>query len=213
MSRYDLVIFDLDGTLVDSLEDIGDALAMTLERFGLPPVAPEVLRRHIGTGVKPLLNARFEAAGDERIVQALAAFDEIYATCSTAKTRPYPGVCEVLDKLGDATKVILTNKGSQFLDAILADLGLTGHFAAVFGREAFAEAKPSRLPVDAILARFGGSRDRCIIIGDTTVDVLAGKSAGVATCGVLYGYGTPEDLRSAAPDILVSRPIDLLRVI
>ncbi len=213
MARYDLVIFDLDGTLINSQEDIGDAVALTMERFGLPPIAPELLRQHIGTGVKPLVRSHFEDAGDGRVAEALSAFDEIYASCSTAKTRPYPGICEVLDGLGDATKVVLTNKSSKFIDPILVGLGLAHHFAAAFGREAFAESKPSRLPVDAIRERFGRPRDRCIIIGDTPVDIQAGKAAGVATCGVLYGYGSSDDVMGAAPDVVVSRPIDLFRVI
>src|SRR5687768_12011086 len=115
MARYDLVIFDLDGTLIDSQEDIGDAVARTLDHFGLPPVSRETLRQHIGTGVKPLVRARFEAAGDERINEALAVFDEIYASCSTVKTRPYPGISEVLESLGGVTKVVLTNKSSKFV--------------------------------------------------------------------------------------------------
>jgi phosphoglycolate phosphatase len=213
MGRYDLVIFDLDGTLVDSLEDIGDAVSVTLERFGLPPLTPGTLRRNIGSGVGLLLRTIFEAANDGRIASALAAFNEVYASRSTAKTRLYPGIHDVLDDLGDVTKVILTNKGSQFLDAILTGLDLTRYFSAAFGREAFAETKPSPLPVDAILERFGGSRDRSIIIGDTAIDILAGKTAGVATCGVLYGYGTPDELRLATPDALVSLPGDLLRIL
>lgn len=213
MARFDLVIFDLDGTLVDSLEDISDALSLTLERFDLPPVSIETLRRHIGTGVKPLLRSLFQDVRKERVVQALETFDEIYASCSTVKTRPYPGIEGVLDDLGDATKVVLTNKSSKFVDSILDGLNLSSHFVAAFGREAFSEHKPSRVPIDAILARFGASPDRCVIVGDTPVDILAGKAAGIATCGVLYGYGIAEDLERAAPDAVVSRPADLLHVI
>lgn len=213
MARYDLVIFDLDGTLIDSQQDIGDAVAWTMARYGLPPITPETLRQHIGTGVKPLVRARFEAARDERIHEALAAFDEFYASCSTVKTRPYPGVAEVLDHLGATTKVILTNKSSKFVDGILAGLGLTRHFAAAFGREAFAEIKPSRVPVDGILERFRAPRDRCLIIGDTPLDILAGKAAGIATCGVLYGYGARDQVMGAKPDVVVSQAIDLLGIL
>jgi phosphoglycolate phosphatase len=213
MTPNDLIIFDLDGTLIDSQEDIADAAIATMQHLELPAPSRETIRRHIGTGVRPFLRALFEAADDARAERAMALFDEFYAARSTAKTRAYPGIVEMLSQLGGTTKVILTNKSSFFVDPILAGLDLGRYFAAAYGREAFPEAKPSRLPIDTIIERFGAARERCVIVGDTPVDILAGKAAGIATCGVLYGYGDPDAVRGAKPDTVVERSADLLSIL
>jgi phosphoglycolate phosphatase len=191
-----LLILDLDGTLVDSKEDIAAALNATLGHFGAPLVDDGLIRKHVGTGIAPLLQSRI---APEQLDAARDFFAVRYRAGIADKTRLYPGWTELFAQFSGLPKVIVTNKPQGFTDHLLDKLDLKKVFAGVFGREAFHEPKPSPVPILGVCQNFNVPPQECLMVGDTENDVLAGQRAGGQTCAVLFGYGEQETLQSLKP--------------
>jgi phosphoglycolate phosphatase len=201
-----LLILDLDGTLVDSKDDIAAALNSTLVHFGAPVVDDQLIRQHVGTGIAPLLQARI-APG--RLDEARDFFSVQYRAGIAEKTRLYPGWGEFFQRFPKLPKVVLTNKLQGFSDHLIERLNLKDIFAGVFGREAFSEPKPSAVPVLGVCQQFNVPPAECLMVGDTENDVLAGQRAGARTCAVLFGYGESETLRRLRPSWIIERVTEL----
>lgn len=198
----DLVIFDLDGTLVDSRIDIANALNHTLKRLGLEPVGLKEVERRIGSGVRGLLK---KSLGDrpDLVEKAYPIFLDFYSSHLLDNTRPYPGIEEVLRGLKDKRKAIVTNKLLRLTEGVLKGLGLMGYFDVVLGGDSLPERKPSPLPIQKAMEETKVHVDRTIMVGDSPLDIEAGKRAGVATCGAAYGYNGEGELRKAGADYIV----------
>lgn len=210
---FDLYIFDLDGTLVDSRFDLCDAVNHALARLGRPPIEVEQMPQLLGHGITRLLECVLDSEDAALVAEARRHFDQWYAHHYTDKTRPYDGVEEVLAHLAFAKKAVCSNKHHPFTVGIVRALGLEPHFDMVLG------AQPERYPLkpapDAIrliLDRLGVAPGRALIVGDSTHDIEAGKAAGVATCAVTYGYRPAEVLRAAGPDWMISDIRELMRL-
>lgn len=184
---FDLVGFDLDGTLVDSVGDLAAAANHALAAAGRAPLPVEQVRPLIGGGSRDMLQrALFATGGDERLDDLLPVLLGYYDAHMTDRTRPFPGVVEALDDLAalGVTLAVVTNKREHFSQKLLRALGLLDRFACVIGGDTpgLAAMKPDRAPIDLMIARCGGGR--AAFVGDSSYDVGAAKAAGVPV--VLY---------------------------
>jgi len=198
-----VLIFDLDGTLVDSKKDLTASVNHIRHQFDLPILTEEEIARFIGDGALMLIRRALGPKATEVNVQAgLQMFLSYYRAHMLDCTTLYPGVLETLDRLAHSKLAVLTNKPVHFSCAMLAGLGIYKHFAAVYGGNSFDYKKPDPVGVFQILADTKGSRERTWMIGDSSVDVLTGRNASIKTCGVTYGYAT-ETFRDVPPDFLI----------
>jgi phosphoglycolate phosphatase len=200
-----VLIFDLDGTLVDSKKDLTASVNHVRGKFGLPILSEEEIARFIGDGALMVIRRALGAHAAESDVQTgLQMFLSYYREHMLDHTKLYPGVRETLDKLSGCKLAILTNKPVHFSRAMLDGLGIYNRFAAVYGGNSFDSKKPDPVGVYKILSDTNGQRESAWMIGDSAVDVRTGRNAGVTTCGVTYGYAA-STFEHAAPDFLIDR--------
>lgn len=204
-----ILIFDLDGTLVDSKKDLTASVNHIRQQFDLPLLTEDEIARFIGNGALMLIRrALGPKATEENVQTGLQMFLSYYRAHMLEHTRLYPGVRETLDRLSHCKLAVLTNKPVHFSCAMLDGLGIYRHFAAVYGGNSFDYKKPDPVGVFQILSDTNGHRERSWMIGDSAVDVLTGRNAGVKTCGVTYGYAT-ETFKDVPPDYLIDNFSDL----
>lgn len=217
MTAVDLIIFDLDGTLIDSRKDIAHCVNWTLRDMELPEINHDVIYSHVGHGVRDLMQGAIqEAHGEEaeRVYdKALALFDHYYSRHLLDHTRLFGGMDEVLVAFREKSMAVITNKPQKYTDPIMAGLAINGYFGAILGREAAQESKPHPAPIFKVMEQMPANKERTVVIGDTEVDIEAGKRAGVLTCGVLFGFGKPEEVRQAKPDFIVEDTRELLQIL
>ncbi len=200
------VVFDLDGTLVDSRADIVHAANVALERHGLPQRTPEEISRFVGDGARALLaGAARLKPGDPEIAALQATYVEYYAEHPAERTTLMPDVLDVLDALAPLSLAVCTNKPRLVADRVLAELGLARYFGVVVGGGDLPEHKPHPLPILHIAGRFGLSPERLIMVGDGPQDMQAGRAAQAVTAAVLGGFGSEEELRACRPDVVLER--------
>ena len=207
----DLLIFDLDGTLVDSKLDLAQAVNATRSHMGMSVLDNERVYSYVGNGAPVLIRRAMGAQATEPQVQeALEFFLEYYREHYLDFTTLYPGVREALDRLRDGGKrmAVLTNKPVRISCAILDGLGVGGHFFQVYGGNSFDLKKPDPVGVHTLMQETGIPADRTLMIGDSGVDIQTARNAGIASCGVTYGF-QPETLVDPAPDRLVDRMEEL----
>jgi phosphoglycolate phosphatase len=193
-----LILFDLDGTLIDSVGDIAAAANHGLLSLGVRPVDAAETRDLVGEGparlIEKLLLARGLAVDAEPLVRKTV---EYYSSHLTVHTAPFPGVVETLESLGAFRKAVVSNKPGVLTDGVLRELQLTRHFDAVLGSDALPERKPSPAPILHLMKRFAVAPEETVIVGDSPIDIEAGRAAGVRTVAVTYGYGKPGFEREA----------------
>ena len=192
---FDIVGFDLDGTLLDTSPDLTAAVNHALVAGGREPLTPDQVKPMIGGGAKVMLERTLEATGgcdvDEfrRLYKLLLAY---YGDNLAVETKPFPGTLDVLDALTSrGVKVaVVTNKFEAFATSLLDQLGLTARFACVIGGDTMGKgnAKPSPMPIEEMIKRCGGGR--AAFVGDSIYDIMAGKAAGVPTIAVGFGFLT-----------------------
>jgi phosphoglycolate phosphatase len=208
-----VLIFDLDGTLVDTKKDLTASVNHVRTRFHLPILTEEEIARFIGNGALVLIRRVLGTHATETDVQeGLQIFLSYYRAHMLDNTRLYPGVADTLDALSDCKLAVLTNKPVHFSCAMLDGLGIYKRFTAVYGGNSFDNKKPDPVGVYRILADTMGNRERTWMIGDSAVDVLTGRNAGITTCGVTYGYAT-ETFKQAPPDFLIDRFAELEQLV
>jgi len=212
----DLVIFDLDGTLIDSSRDLANSVNATRANLHLPPLENQTVYSYVGNGAPVLIR---KALGpeytDDEVQDALMYFLGYYREHMLDHTVLYPGVGEVLDCFRDARirMAVLTNKPVRFSQAIIDGLALTAHFMRVYGGNSFEQKKPHPIGIETLMNECGASRDRTLMVGDSSVDVQTARNAQVQVCGVTWGF-QPETFAECPPDFLIHHPEELaLRVI
>ncbi len=198
------LLFDLDGTLVDSVPDLAAAANQLLAELGRAALGEAEIAAMVGDGVAKLVERALAArrAEESALGPAVARFTAIYEAGATTRTRPYPGVPEVLTELAGAgtALAVCTNKPEQATRAVLEGLDLARFFPVVLGGDSLALRKPDPAPLRAALERLGLPPGKAAMVGDHRNDVLAAERAGVAAIFARYGYGldTLGTLRPAA---------------
>lgn len=195
---------------MDSKADLVASVNLMLGDFGREGLPGEEVARMVGEGATRLVGRALAAslgrmAAAAEVASGLASFRRHYAAHLLDATRPYPSVRVTLSHFRDVPKAVVTNKPLEFTETILRGLGLRQHFAAVLGGECLPERKPSAVPlVEAMRrCRFTGPRDGCLMVGDSAVDIVSGKAAGVRTCGFTGGFRSREELADAGADYLI----------
>lgn len=210
-----LLIFDLDGTLIDSKLDLAHAVNATLAYMGLPLLDHEMIYSYVGNGAPVLVRrAVGPEASEEDCQRALEYFLAYYREHKLDYTTLYPGVRETLDKLAaDGRKMaILTNKPVRISEAIVEGLGLGNHFFRVYGGNSFEQKKPNPIGVEALQTEAGTTHEHTLFVGDSAVDVETARNAGIRCCGVTYGF-QPESLIDSPPDYLIDGMPELLAIV
>jgi len=198
-----LLIFDLDGTLIDSGLDLALSVNAMRERMGLAPLPHEQIATYVGQGVAALMRrALGEQAREEKIQQALDFFLAYYREHMLDHTVTYPGVREALEALKDRHLTVLTNKPVRFSELILEGLGIARYFRHVYGGNSFEQKKPDPVGALKLMSELVVPPRQTLIVGDSETDVLTGRNAGIWTCGVTYGFGS-YTLENAPPDFVI----------
>jgi phosphoglycolate phosphatase len=207
----ELLVFDLDGTLVDSQRDLADAVNATRAWMGLEPLPPVTVAQYVGNGAPVLVQRALPDAGKEDWSRGLKYFLEYYRDHMLDSTVLYPGVREALDQL-HAERIplaVLTNKPIRFSLQMLEGLGIDLHFFRVYGGNSFPEKKPDPAGLNALVVESGADRARTIMVGDSAVDVDTARNAGVQACGVRWGF-QPETFVKSPPDFLIDDMRELI---
>ena len=212
-----LLIFDLDGTLIDSRLDLIHSVNAMLRQFGRPELPGEVIASYVGDGA-PMLVRR--ALGDPKdahfLLQALDAFLAYYRVHKLDHTHLYPGIPEALSLVRNANgtqrqMAVLSNKPVVPSRQILEALGLAASFIHIYGGNSFATKKPDPLGARTVLQQAGVSAEHAMMIGDSSIDIITGRNAGMWTCGVTYGFA-PHTLCEAPPDVVVDSAAELAEI-
>jgi phosphoglycolate phosphatase len=211
-----LVIFDLDGTLIDSRLDLVHSVNATLRHMKRPELPDDVIASYVGDGAPALIGrALGSEAGDEKLVRSgLEYFLTYYREHKLDHTRLYDGIIEALAALEDSHNgrprkmAVLSNKPVHPSRAIVEALGLGKFFVRVYGGNSFPTKKPDPEGAQTILRETGTGPHQTLVVGDSGVDILTGRNAGTWTCGVTYGFA-PHTLRETPPDVLLDKPAEL----
>lgn len=198
------LIFDLDGTLINSLPDLTTSLNLLRTEMDLPALQQDQVGAMVGDGVSLLVR---RALG-ERLYseQRLDRFMALYDQHLLDQTTCYPGITAFLERHDPALLALVTNKPIAFTRRILDGLNLAGHFAAVIGGDSFKRKKPDPYPLLQALRQIAADPDRTVMIGDHHNDLQAARAAGIANCFCAYGFGHAGDL---VPDYYAAQPTDL----
>ncbi|MFU8856440.1 MAG: HAD family hydrolase [Deferrisomatales bacterium] len=214
LSRARAVLFDLDGTLLDSLEDLADAMNQVLGDLGMPRHPLDAYRYFVGEGMEVLVRRALPDAGwdDRTFASALSALRVEYDRRCTRKTRPYPGIPELLDALAERGLPfgILSNKPHDATVAVTKLLLPRWRFAAVLGARADVPKKPDPAGALEVADILGLTPREVLYLGDTPTDMRTARSAGMQAVGVLWGFRPAQELREGGASILVERPRDVL---
>lgn len=204
-----IVVFDLDGTLVDTAPDLLESLNLSLSAGGMAAVDEAGFRRFVGHGGKVMIERAFAArqrvlAVDEHD-RLLKIFMEAYAKSIPGKSQPYPGVVETLDRLERAgcLMAVCTNKYEANSVALIEALGLGKYFAAICGQDTFAFRKPDPRHLIETIARAGGDPRNAVMVGDSQTDIDTAKAAGIPVVAVDFGY-TDRHVREFDPSRIIS---------
>jgi phosphoglycolate phosphatase len=206
------LIFDLDGTLIDSKLDLAHAVNAMLVHKGRAALSHDTVYSYVGNGAGTLVRKALGAGvTDVEAEDALTYFLSYYREHMLDNTVAYPGVREALDALASAGKhsmAVLTNKPVVFSKAILDGLGLSHYFRFVYGGNSFATKKPDPMGVEILLRDFAAAPRESMMVGDSDVDVRTARNAGIWACGVSYGLGM-EGMRAHPPDFMLDSLMEL----
>ena len=211
------VIFDLDGTLLDTIDDIAEASNRVYGSRGLAPFSIEEMKSLVGEGAEELVRKAFAARGvpepsDAEMAAIIRDYRREYESCWRVHSRPYAGVPELLGGLARrGIKIaVLSNKAQMFTELMITDLLPAHRFDIVRGALPGVPLKPDPAPALAIAAGLGIAPAHCAFVGDTSIDMRTARAAGMFAVGALWGFRTAEELRSSGAEVLAASPEDAL---
>lgn len=212
-----LCIFDLDGTLMDTIPAISHFGNSALTKFGFPEIAPDRYKLLVGNGRDLLIHRmlkEFDADTDENYENVGKAYDTAYEADPLYKTAPYDGVLDLLDNLKEKGMklAVLSNKPDNVTQDVVR-LFFGDRFDVIAGQKKGVKVKPDPEGVFIILDELGVTADECFFIGDTYVDISTGKNAGIESIGVLWGFRDEAELKGAGADHIVAHPAEISKII
>jgi phosphoglycolate phosphatase len=215
-NHLQLLIFDLDGTLIDSRLDLVHSVNSMLRHLGRTELLDDVIASYVGDGAPMLVRRALGDPSDEALFKrGLDYFLSYYREHKLDHTTVYDGIKHALNRIESLNRngakrqmAVLSNKPVHPSRAIVKALRLDHFFVSVYGGNSFSTKKPDPLGVNTLLAETNTSPERSIIIGDSSIDIVTGRNAGVWSCGVTYGFA-PQTLNIAPPDVVIDRPEEL----
>lgn len=211
------VIFDLDGTLLDSLQDIADSANATLQGFGFPVHSIDSYREYVGDGIRGLARKTMPAGSvsDELIETFVGRYREAYESRWDANTRPFTGVPELLDELvqRDIPIAVLSNKRDEFTKKCVEKLLSRWTFSIIRGELPGVALKPDPAALLSIAGDLGVDASKCFYVGDSEIDIEVSKRAGMFDVGVEWGFRSRAVLEEAGARVIIQKPAELLEVI
>ena len=207
-----LMLFDLDGTLIDTLGDLAGSLNLMLNDLGRPSLCKETIGSIIGHGIPTTVYRCLTVTHPESLPpdekmhsEGIRLAHEHYADEMLKTTALYPNVITTLEHFKNKRKAVVTSKEARFTHLMLDHFGIAGHFDAIVGGDTVPARKPDPWPVREAIKLLGGEAADAVMIGDSETDVIAGRCAGAHTCAVAFGYRTAEQLNVTSPDVIIER--------
>ncbi len=213
MQEVELLIFDLDGTLVDTRQDIANSVNHVLSQFGLPPKSMQDVIKNVGDGVHKLLARSLASELMDETEKAVSLFKAHYGNHLLDFSRCYPGVEEVLSHFENKKLAIISNKPEALTLEVAQGLKLASRFSHILGGDSLPTLKPSPEPLNHVMLATGTAPGKTIMIGDSPSDILAGRKAGTLTCAVTYGFRTNKQLAPTEPDYIISAISELRQIV
>ncbi|HEY1406955.1 MAG TPA: HAD family hydrolase [Spirochaetota bacterium] len=216
--KYKGIIFDLDGTLVDSLEDLANSVNGMLEHYNFPLHSIDAYQYFVGEGVIVLIKRALPpefAADEDFVLNCLSIVNEEYMNRWSDKTRPYKGIPELLQRIHDnGIKIaVLSNKPHKFTTLIVPHFFPDIQFDVIFGAREGIPRKPDPTAAIEILEKLDLHPNQCVYVGDSNIDMKTGRAAGMFTVGVSWGFRPEKELREAGADRVISSPDEILEVL
>ncbi|MCI0336311.1 MAG: phosphoglycolate phosphatase [Acidobacteria bacterium] len=216
--KYQCLLFDLDGTLVDSRADLITSINLMLAELGHQTLPDSRVIKFVGEGARLLVEralgaAREVAPQNSEIDYALKVFRRHYRDHLLDQTRIYPEVEETLGHLAQIPKAVVTNKPYEFTTVLLDGIGLLQYFNVIFGGDSLSERKPAPLMLLEAARRCSAEPSKSLMVGDSRVDIAAGKAAGMKTCGYIPGFCGRAELVEAGADFLIERFSELRELV
>lgn len=216
IKKPDMVLIDVDGTLVDSVPDLAYCVDEMMKAIGRPVHGEAAVRNWVGNGVERLVRRALIGQldgepDDAEFEKAYPIFLDLYTENTSKRSCLYPGVKEALDFLKDEGFKLgcVTNKAAQFTEPLLADLGVKDYFGILICGDTLPKKKPDPMPLLHAAEHFGVSPDNSLMIGDSISDVKAARAAGFQIACMSYGYNHGEDIRTANPDAVMDSMIEI----
>lgn len=205
----DVIFFDVDGTLVDARKDIVNAVNFAMKRLKLKPRPAREIVSYVGTGVRDLLRQTIGKDDKGLIDKGVKLFAGRYVKHPVDEAKLYPHVRSTLEYFKDKRKFIVTNRYSSFAEAALKGLGIRDYFEDILGGDDEGCLKPSPCVLKKTISQLGINKNRIIIVGDMSIDILTGKNSGIRTCFVTYGLGKLKDVKNLRPDYIIDNISEL----
>jgi len=209
--KYQLVIFDLDGTLLNTLEDLTDSVNYVLHKYGYPERTQEEVRSFIGNGIRKLIERSVPEGTDEVMTEeCFKAFVPFYKEHCAVKTEPYDGMRELLGCLKEQgiKRAVVSNK-ADYATKELCEIYFPGMFDEVVGERTGIQRKPAPDSVNEVIRLLGVSREESVYVGDSDVDVKTAQNAGIDGVFVTWGFKDAEFLKESGANVIVTRPEEL----
>jgi len=200
MNQISLIVYDFDGTLVDTLDDIALSVNLALTELGQRPLEQEVIRTCVGSGVFILMTRALSGTGWDDIDKAVAVFRKHYANHLMDHSDFYPNSRDMIEYFSNRKQAICSNKPEDFVRKILENLNCLHPFESIIGGDSFKTRKPDPEGINHLLKKHNLSPREVLMVGDSALDIEAGKNANVRTCAVTYGMGDLKALHALKPD-------------
>jgi phosphoglycolate phosphatase len=213
MKKISLIVYDFDGTLVDTLGDIALSVNLTLKELGQPTLADEVIKTCVGNGVAMLMTRALDGTDQNDIELAVRLFRKHYALHLMDSSRFYPNCLKTVEFFSSRKQAICSNKPEDFVKKILAGLNCLSPFPDIIGGDSFKTRKPDPEGLNHLLAKHRVAPDEAVIVGDSPVDIETGINARVRTCAVTYGMGDLNAIETLKPDWTIDDISELQRIL
>ena len=207
-----LIIYDLDGTLVDTREDIAQAANHMLSQLRLPLLASQEICRSVGRGLHNLITGCLKTEDPKQIERGTTLYRAYYAAHLLDHSTLYPGVREVLEYFKQRSQVVITNKPNPYSRDILVGLDVAGYFVEIVAGDSAYPKKPDPTAVQSMMEKAQTVPEKTLMVGDSPIDIETGRNAGVLTVGITQGFADDAELRAAAPTVLVRNFQELLEL-